>query len=350
MSNPMILVGNRLDAARRFSDSSDPNQLPRLDYLEFAKRLEGELFGYDIADSVWYELVRMVEDKIKIDILEAVLAYLRMKKHSIVLSTSEKMAIPLAALAQMGDRAIPHVVIGHKLSSGKKVPFFETWKLYKSFTHLICVSRSQVDYGIRELGIPERKIDFLYDKVDHDFFRPEGNGLGNYILAVGIEKRDYETLLKAISGSHLDLRIVASSRWTHQNINHKRLGDAKVYHNLPYTELKTLYAGARLVVVPLFDADYAAGVNTLLEAMAMGKTTVVSQSTGIIDYIVDEDTGIFVPPEDSEAMRQAILETWYSPKTLQRIGRNARSFVEDTANIDNYVEGVCGIVERYLDD
>jgi glycosyltransferase involved in cell wall biosynthesis len=349
MGNPMILVGNRILTNKRFTDSNQPCEQPRLDYLEFGKRLNGKLYGYDVSDAAWYRFVRSVESKLKIDFLEAILAHQRMNRHNIVLSTSEKIAIPLAALAQMDNRATPHVVIAHKLSSGRKVPFFETWKLYRSFTHLICVSKSQVEYGIRNLRIPKDKIDFVYDKVDQDFFRPQDDGLGNYVLAVGLEQRDYKTLLDAIPGSNLDLKIVASSRWSHQHLNHHQLGEAEVYHDLPYSTLRALYAGARLVVLPLFNVDYAAGVNTLLEAMAMGKTTVISRSKGIIDYVTNGETGLYVAPGDSEQLRETVLDAWHSPGSLKQIGRNARLFVEDTANINNYVEKICSIVQKCID-
>ena len=38
-----------------------------------------------------------------------------------------------------------------------------------------------------------------------------------------------------------------------------------------------MYARARLVVVPLHDVDFDAGVTTITEAMAMGKAVVATQ-------------------------------------------------------------------------
>jgi hypothetical protein len=44
--------------------------------------------------------------------------------------------------------------------------------------------------------------------------------------------------------------------------------------------LATHAARSSVVVVPLFDVDFHAGITTILEAMAMGKAVIVTHSMG----------------------------------------------------------------------
>ena len=248
----------------------------------------------------------------------------------------------------MLKKELPHVVIGHRLSSISKNRFFSLWPLYRTFSHLICVCHSQYDYAINKLGVPASKVEFVYDKVDHHFFHPLSVDVDDYILAVGREQRDYETLLQAISGTGLKLVVVASSPWsTYQT----KLQDAErvtVLRNIPYQDLRDLYARARLVVIPLVDVDYAAGVNSLLEAMAMGKAVITSRTRGIIDYVAHQETGLYVTPNSVEEMRDAILTLRGKSGELDRLGENARQVVNETMNLDAYVNRVVRVVHQSI--
>lgn len=340
MTTPLILVSNRVSA-------ESPADAPRMDYLEITHALGGELMGYDLSDGAWYRRVRQIETKVKLDLVEAWTAARRSRQHSVIVSLSEKLALPLAVLLQTRPH-VPHVVIGHKLSSGLKTRVFQTWKLHEQFDQLICVSRAQAKYAIHQLGMPAERVHFVYDKVDHVFFRPQPQvPEGDYILAVGQEQRDYQTLLRAVRDTGFKLIVVASSPWSTSEIDisagHVQ---AEVRSRIPFTELRDLYAGAKMVVVPLFDVDYAAGVNAALEAMAMGKPLIISKTEGIEDYIVPGETGLYVTPGNADDLRSTIQSLWDVPVERQRLGTNARQVVDSGMNLDHYVQRVVEIVQR----
>jgi glycosyltransferase involved in cell wall biosynthesis len=345
MSIPLILVGNHIKTNTQKSVLSDES-IPRQDYIEIAWRLGGKLEGCDLSKVAWYNCIRQIEQRLKLDFAEALFAATQLSKHNVVLSTSEKIAIPLAVLLEITGRRIPHVVIAHKLSTGLKSLLFQTWKIYRNFTRVICVCRTQADYAVNKLGIPASAVDFVYDKVDHRFFHPLPGDSDDYILAVGKEQRDYDTLLQAVAGTDVRLIVVASSPWSASSVNIRKAEDTTVVSYISYPTLRDLYARARLVVVPLFDVDYAAGVNTVLEAMAMGKSAIVSQTRGIADYVVDGETGIYVSPGDTDALRDAILSLWEQPRKRDQLGKNARQAVEEGMNLDTYVDRVTEIVRN----
>lgn len=66
-----------------------------------------------------------------------------------------------------------------------------------------------------------------------------------------------------------------------------------------------------------------------LEAMAMGKPTVVSQNGGLTDAAVDSVTGFIVPPGDTVGLASAITTLLENPMLAFQCGRNARRRVED---------------------
>jgi glycosyltransferase involved in cell wall biosynthesis len=345
---PLILVGNQINANQQNGREPLVDIAPRRDYVEIAQKLEGTLAGYDLYDATWYQWVRRIQKRVRLDFVEATYAVSRSTKHNVVYSTSEKVAIPLAAFLSLTQRKIPHIVMAHKLSSGHKASLFRIWPLHKSYYYIISDCRTQVDYAINQLGMPESNVEFVYHGIDHRFYRPQNVEVDDYILAVGQEQRDYKTLLQALAGTGIKLVIVPSSPWSTSKIHTDEIGETTILGYVSYRELRTLYARARLVVVPLFDVDYAAGNTTLLEAMAMAKPVIVTRISGITDYVVPNETGVYVSPGDAIELRNTILSIWDCPAEHKRLGTNARQMVEECmnldVNVDRIVEIACKII------
>ena len=59
--------------------------------------------------------------------------------------------------------------------------------------------------------------------------------------------------------------------------------------------------------MPLVDVDFDAGVTSITEAMAMGKAVIVTRTKGQVDVIHDGVEGLYVPPADPAALREAIV-------------------------------------------
>jgi glycosyltransferase involved in cell wall biosynthesis len=100
--------------------------------------------------------------------------------------------------------------------------------------------------------------------------------------------------------------------------------------------LRELYAQAAIVVVPLLETDFQAGITTTLEAMSMGKALVVSGTAGQTDVVVNGVNGLVVPPGDPVSMREAIYALMADRDLRRRLGEHARWTVEDTYSVDAY--------------
>jgi glycosyltransferase involved in cell wall biosynthesis len=144
-----------------------------------------------------------------------------------------------------------------------------------------------------------------------------------YVLSVGRERRDYATLVRAVSspGANVPTIIVASSPWSRSRsagsgVDGVTAPPANVswQGGLRFTELRDLYEKAALVVVPLEPGtEYAAGSTGLMEAMAMSKAVVVTDTPGIADYVSPGKTARVVPGGDPTALREAITHLLANP-------------------------------------
>jgi glycosyltransferase involved in cell wall biosynthesis len=83
---------------------------------------------------------------------------------------------------------------------------------------------------------------------------------------------------------------------------------------VPHADLQRLYARAAVVACPSRREGF--GV-TCLEAMAHGRPVVAAAVGGLLDLVVDGETGLVVPPRDPGALRAA-LERLLGDRDLRR--------------------------------
>ena len=86
-------------------------------------------------------------------------------------------------------------------------------------------------------------------------------------------------------------------------------------------ELARLYAGAAVVACPSRREGFGMAC---LEAMAYGKPVVASAVGGLLDLVVDGETGLLVPPRDPQALRAALERLLADAELRHRLGAAAR--------------------------
>ena len=200
-------------------------------------------------------------------------------------------------------------------------------------------------------------------QADGEFWRPTAGREHALVASAGQEFRDYLTLLRAVDGLPAEVRIARGSNWSTRTAN---FTDADVpsnttvrWHN--YLELRDLYAQARCVVMPLHDVAFQAGISTVLEAMAMGKCVIVSRTAGLTGVVTGrlmsdgilheigedawtEPTGIYVPPGDATAMRDAITYVLERPDEAARMGAAGRRHVEAQFTLPQFAERIARMI------
>ncbi len=87
----------------------------------------------------------------------------------------------------------------------------------------------------------------------------------------------------------------------------------------------------------------------LLEAGIAGKPAVGTLVGGIPEVIVDGETGLLVPPEDSEALAAAILCLLQNPLQAEEMGRRAQVRVRDVFGLPRYYTEFITLYDAILD-
>ena len=329
-----------------FADNADA---PRWDVAELARVLNADVL-YPPPKSG--EIISVIENKTASDMRQAWAAFQRAET-SVYVSLSEKVGVPLALLLRgQGKRnRAKHVLIAHNLTSPKKRALQARTRYLRDFDKIIVLCQTQADYLISEAGLSPERVCFVPDKVDSLWWTPcERNSDAGFVLAVGREKRDYPTLINAARlFPARPFVIVAASPWARGS----KSGEAKnnaapenvtFYAGLKWPALRASYCRASVVVVPLLaGTNYAAGVNAVLEAMAMAKPLIVSGTPGIADYVQDGETCRVVSPGNALALCAALTEL-QNPREAAQLGVNARNVIDKGRNLDTYVETIAKVV------
>lgn len=95
--------------------------------------------------------------------------------------------------------------------------------------------------------------------------------------------------------------------------------------NYGQDEMRRAYCGAELFA----DGQWYAGWNNpVVEAMACGCPVVCTNIGGVQDFALHNETALLVPPNDVQAMAEAILRLMGDPALGQRLAGNALRIVE----------------------
>lgn len=319
---------------------------PTMDYHALAAALRDrhgltvDTLDYAAADADATPAVRLARRIGGRDAALAALAFTRRGEYAAIFSNGENVGVPLALLLGLAPRRTGHVTIGHRLSTRKKQFFFRTLKAHRRLDRVFVYARAQYEWGVNRLGIAPGSLALIPFHADDRFYRPLPAPVrSDFICSAGLEWRDYPTLIEAVADMpDLSVRLAAASPWSkHEDQTAGRAlppnVDARRYD---YAALRALYAESSFVVVPLRETDFQAGVTTILEAMAMGKAVVATQTTGQTDVISDGENGLTVAPGDVAGWRRAITRLRADHALRERLGRNARRWVEQNASLDRW--------------
>lgn len=326
---------------------------PRADYLELARAFNADLLDYPAARRTGGLLGRLLERIGGPDFMLAWACFQRRSAYQAIFTDGEQVGIPLALfekLLGLGKRRAQHLMIVHILSVKKKMLFFDYFGLHKYIDRFLVYSTWQKQFIETRWGLPPERVVFTPFMVDTRFFAPAlvapQPGGAPIICSVGLEARDYPTLLQAVDGLNAEVVIAAASPWSKRTDNTagQRIPPNVTVRRFSQYELRQLYADSAFMVMPLQNVEFQAGVTAILEAMAMGRAVICSRTPGQTDVIVDGETGIYVPHGDPHALRAAIDYLASHPDVAAHMGQAGRRRVEQSMNLDCYVERLAQLV------
>jgi glycosyltransferase involved in cell wall biosynthesis len=172
-----------------------------------------------------------------------------------------------------------------------------------------------------------------------------------YIFCGGNTRRDFSTLIEAVRGLPIPVKIVTMSE--------KLIaahGSTLDTGNLPPNvevvrhdggdDFIDYIAGARLVVLPIKRENISAsGIGVCLASMALGKCMVISEGPAVTG-VIPPGAAIVVPPENSQALRAAILRVHEDNLLRQTVAASGKAYALGLGG----EEQLCRSVARVLAD
>lgn len=233
--------------------------------------------------------------------------------------------------------------------SAHPVRLFLLKKFWASYARIICISSEQKEDFIR-LGIPPERLVFLPLGIDESFFKSTDTSLEeDLVVSVGRDMgRDYAALFGAAERTKHAFIVVAMEK----NIPSGRPipSNVEVRYNRSLTEIRDLYARARLVVIAskdsqMSDGSDCSGQTVILDALAAGKAVIATERSWITDYFVPNQDLVVVPPNDPEALAKAIDSLCDDAPRRKRLAASGRSKVIAEYTTKKFAEALEKLME-----
>jgi glycosyltransferase involved in cell wall biosynthesis len=197
------------------------------------------------------------------------------------------------------------------------------------------VANSQGLYDLAHAFDSNIEIAIVPNGVDAHEFRPAPREWAPArLLSVGrvVYQKGYDVALRALAGlTDLDWEWSIAGDGPHlpvlqQMVEELHLGDR--VHFLGWqasADVKQQYLKANLFLHP---SRHEGMPNAVLEAMASGLPVIASHISGNEELVLEGTTGLLVPVEDADGLREALRALLQAPERRQAMGEAARGRIE----------------------
>jgi glycosyltransferase involved in cell wall biosynthesis len=325
---------------------------PIADYVAMARSFHADLMDYKKARLLGGWFGKVLEMLGGCNLLLAWVCFTIRGQYRVLFTDGEQIGIPLAFFLKFlsGRQRPRHLMIAHILSVKKKMVVLDWLRLCSHIDLIFVYSTWQKAFIESRWHLQPERVIFTPFMVDADFFSlskandpgfPDNSGDEPLpmICSVGLEYRDYPTLLEAVRGLNVRVIIAAASPWSKRSssVGDRIIPDNVIVQRYTQFELRTVYAESQIVVMPLYPVNFQAGVTAILEAMSMERPLICTRTPGQTDVVVEGETGVYVPPQDVEALRSAIVEMLKQPAKMREMGEKGRVRVLESMSLSQYI-------------
>ncbi|MFH1402789.1 MAG: glycosyltransferase family 4 protein [Candidatus Altiarchaeota archaeon] len=225
------------------------------------------------------------------------------------------------------------------------------WVLRDSTT-IVCITSTQRKEFEKSFRLKPGQVRYLRRGVDTVFFSPlaedRETGINDYVFCTGEYDRDDRLLLSACMDLGLKLiRVTKEPEYALEILRiAKNIGvrEIEVLMKVDAETLRRLYRNSLFVVVPVKNDTHPAGLTSLLESMACGKATIVSEGLTTEDYARDMVDAVYFNRGDLKSLKDRMALLRDDAHLRAVIGGNARKAVEDNHRIEDDVDGLMRVV------
>ena len=223
--------------------------------------------------------------------------------------------LPLGGIAMRLGRPFVVQLWGTDVELGRRAPWLAR-RILRRARLTLCASNALAD-AARELGAGEVRVIGSGVEVPPTVGEEATPPEVLYAGRLSAEKGILDLLAAADNGMKLTIAGDGPLR--------ERVPGALGF--VPHDELGPLYDRAAVVAVPSRREGFGVAC---AEAMAHGRPVVAAAVGGLLDLVVDEETGLLVPPGDVGALRKALRRLLADEELRARLGANARRRAEET--------------------
>jgi len=219
----------------------------------------------------------------------------------------------------------------------------------------ISSDRIQVCYGGVDLS--NYHPDKHRNRTDIARMRSElGIDVNNTVLATTarlVPNKGHQYLLRAaaqVLKKHSNITFIIAGAGSEMARLKKMVRSLGISDHIVFTgfvdDVVHLLSAVDLLVHPSLEEGLS---NSIMEAMAMAKPVVATDVGGAPELIVHQETGLMVPPMDSELLTEAILELLKDKNLMNTMGAAGRKRVETHFNRDVQVKVLEDFLEKEID-
>ena len=241
--------------------------------------------------------------------------------------------LPLGGIAMRLGRPFVVQLWGTDVELGRRAPWLAR-RILRRARLTLCASNALAD-AARELGAGEVRVIGSGVEVPPTVGEEATPPEVLYAGRLSAEKGILDLLAAADNGMKLTIAGDGPLR--------ERVPGALGF--VPHDELGPLYDRAAVVAVPSRREGFGVAC---AEAMAHGRPVVAAAVGGLLDLVVDEETGLLVPPGDVGALREALLRLLADEELRARLGANARRRAEETLSWERVTDRTLAAYEEAL--
>ncbi len=263
----------------------------------------------------------------------------------------------------------PLVLTKHVGSFIKKTDKMHNW-LYSRVHYAIAISKVIKDNILETTALDENKIALHYNGVDPEKFDPDkvdlmkvrkelnikedelllgmvarfspGKGHENFLLVAKDLSIKYNYLKFIIVGEASKGEGVYAEKI-------KKLADDYGLNNIIFAGFRTDMAEVLSAMdIFLFPSHAEAFGVALVEAMAMAKPSVSTNSDGILDITVDNETGYLFKKDDSVDLKNKLELLINSPEKRKTLGKAARQRVLEQFDSQKLMDGLVELYKQFI--
>ena len=242
--------------------------------------------------------------------------------------------------------------------------------LYRFCEHVVVVTPAFRDQLLANWKVPEEKISVIQNGVETEMFTPDtdstrdadladdaGNFVVSYVGTLGLAhglnivldaasklQNEFPSILFLLVGEGTEKeRLVSSTR-------ERRLNNVRFHQQRPREQVPGLVRASNVCLVTLRKAVVFETVipSKMLEFMACERPVILSVDGQARELLEAANAGIFVRPEDSCGLAEAIVRLFNDQHLRQELGKNGRSYITQHLSREGTAREYLGVLREVI--